>query len=105
MIDPELKELLQKDLDASQESLSILKKMRRAQVLSGVGTFFKWVLIIGVSFGAFYYTQPYLNKVLDMYSQLSSTVKEVQKAGAKVNGVTASSTDLLNKLQGLLNGK
>ena len=103
MIEPELKELLQKNLEASQESLHILKKMRRAQVWGGVATFFKWVLIIAISFGAYYLVEPYLQKMLDMYSQLNTTVNNVQNVGNQVNSVTASSTDFLKKMEGLLN--
>lgn len=102
MIDPELKELLQKNLEASEESLGILKKMRRAQFYGGVVTFIKWALIIGISYGAYVYIEPYLNKMLDMYTQINETVSGVQKAGNSINSVTASSTDILKKLEGLL---
>lgn len=104
MIDPELKELLQKNLEASQESLHLLKKMRRAQVWGGVVRFVKWGLIIAVSFGAYYYIEPYLKQTLDAVSQLNATVNQVQSVGAQINESTGSSSELLKKLEGLLKG-
>jgi len=104
MIEPELKDLLQKNLEASQESLVILKKMRKTQVWGGVVTFIKWAVIIGVSFGAYYFIEPYLNQMLDMYSQINETVSGVQKIGDSINSAAASSTSVMQKLEGLLRG-
>ncbi len=104
MAEQDIKEILQKNLEASQESLSILKGMRRAQRWGAVAKVFKWALIIGISFGAYYYIEPYLNKMLDAYTQINATINTVQKTGSKINSVTASSTDFLKKLDGLLKG-
>lgn len=101
MVEPELKDLLQKNLEASEKSLSILKKMRRAQVWGGVATFIKWGVIIAVSFGAYYLIEPYLRQALDTINSLNETANKVQSIGS---ATTASSTDLLKKLEGVLNG-
>jgi uncharacterized membrane protein len=72
MSDEELKNLLKENLEVSKESLSILKSINRGRKISGLLTFLKWVIIIGVAAGAFYYLEPYLNQVKDLYGQVQN---------------------------------
>jgi hypothetical protein len=104
MIEPELKDLLQKNLESSQETLKVVKGMRSIQRWGSFFTVLKWIIIIGITFGSFYFIQPYLNGLIDTYTQLNETVNGVQKVGDSINSATASSTDLLKKLEGLLKG-
>jgi hypothetical protein len=103
MIEPELKDLLQKNLEASEESLGLLRKMRKAQVYGGVFTFIKWALIIGASLGAYYYIEPYLNKILDMYTQINETVSGVQRVSNSIDSATASTTSIFKRFEEALN--
>lgn len=70
MPDDDLKKLLQKNLEVSEESLKILKKINRAAVMGRVFRFFKWLIIIGISVGAFYYIEPYIGQLTDLLKQL-----------------------------------
>ncbi|MBI4692310.1 MAG: hypothetical protein HY773_02645 [Candidatus Terrybacteria bacterium] len=70
MPDEELKQLLKKNLEISEESLRILKKMNRAAVIGRILRFFKWMIIIGISVGAFYYIEPYIGQLADLLKQL-----------------------------------
>jgi len=76
MADEELKHLLQKNLETSQESLKILKKINRGRIVGNLFSFLKWLIIIGAAFGAYYYLQPYINQLLDLVKQ----VQEIQKS-------------------------
>lgn len=105
MPDEELKQLLKKNIEVSEESLGILKKMRRAALMGRFFSFLKWVIIIGISVGAYYYIEPYLQTMIKAFSVVSSGMDEVQKTGSTLkNGVLNSesiSSDLLKKLQDL----
>lgn len=100
MADEELKTLLRENIEVSKESLKILKKINRGRIFGNVFKTLKWMLIIGISFGAYYYIEPFVSKYLDLMKGLTSGVENVQKIGNNVN--SAVSPDLLKKLQDLM---
>jgi hypothetical protein len=60
---PEERSLLERVAALAQENNTILRKMRRSsrwQLTFQIGY---WVLIIGLTFGAFYFIQPYINSL------------------------------------------
>jgi hypothetical protein len=79
MPEDDLKNLLQKNLEVSQESLKILKKINRARIIGNIFTFLKWMIIIGASIGIYYYIQPYLGKLTDLWKQLQEMQNVVPK--------------------------
>lgn len=66
-----IKELLQKNLENSEESLKILQKMRRAAIMGRFFLVLKWALIIGLSVGAYYYIEPYLQALMNSYNAVN----------------------------------
>lgn len=72
MPNEELKNLLQKNLETSQESLKILKKINRARIFGNLFSFLKWLIIIGVAFGAYYYLQPYIDQFKVAFNQVNN---------------------------------
>ena len=78
MPNEELKNLLQKNLETSQESLKILKKINRSRLIGNFFSFIKWLIIIGTAFGAYYYLQPYINQLLDLVKQVQGIQKSLQ---------------------------
>lgn len=80
MTDDELKRLLRENLEISRENFKILKKMNRARVFGRVFWAIKWVLIIGFSYGAYVYIEPYFKNLLGTFSNLTSEVNEIKKA-------------------------
>lgn len=69
MVDEGIKQLLRENLEVSQESLKILKKINRDRILSNIFNIVKWAIIIGVSVGAYYYFQPYLEQMTSLLRQ------------------------------------
>ena len=65
-MDEGLKELLQANLEVSKENNKILKKMRNAQRWAQVTRVLYYLVIVGLTVGAFYYVQPFLQKFLDL---------------------------------------
>lgn len=94
MTDEELKRLLRENLEISRENFKILKKMNRARVFGNVFWVVKWVLIIGFSYGAYVYIEPYFKNLLGTFSNLTSEVNEIKK-------ITDTPIDFLKKIPGL----
>jgi hypothetical protein len=72
MPDEELKQLLKQNLEVSQENLKILHKINRGRKISSFLIFIKWVIIIGVALGAFYYLEPYTNNLKSFYGDIEN---------------------------------
>jgi hypothetical protein len=49
----------------------ILESIQRRARLSILFSSLKWFIILGLTFGTFYYTKPYLEELMKVYSQVS----------------------------------
>lgn len=99
-MEEDLKVLLRENLEVSKESLKILKKINRGRVFGSIFTGLKWMIIIGISFGAYYYIEPFFSKYLDTLKSFGSGVENIDKVSNNVN--SAMSPDLLSKLKDLM---
>lgn len=81
---PEEKDLLQKAYDLAKENNHMLKKLRNSNRWSLFFGIVKWIIIIGISVGAFYFVQPYFDKVLGAYNSIQSSLNTVKTATNKV---------------------
>ncbi len=77
-------EELSEVLGLVKENNKILRKMQRASRFSSFMRYIYWILIIGSTASAYYYLQPYINQLLQIYDQLDSTVRSVNN---KVNSL------------------
>ena len=100
MSDEELKVLLRENIEVSKESLKILKKINRGRIFGNVFSVLKWTLIIGLSFGAYYYIEPFFSQYIDMLKGLTSGVENIGEISNNIN--SAVSSNLLEKLQELM---
>jgi hypothetical protein len=75
----EERSLLERTYKLAEENNEILRAMRRANRFSTVMRILYWVAIIGLSFGAYYLIQPYINATMDAYSQLSGSINGVEQ--------------------------
>lgn len=66
----ELKTLIEADLELSKENNKLLKKIRGLQKRGAAFTYVRWLLVIAVAFGAYYYIQPYLAKITQFYNSI-----------------------------------
>ena len=57
----------------SKENNEILRKIRRGNRWSMALRSTYWLIIIGLSIGAFYFVQPYIDEVMDTYKGIKST--------------------------------
>jgi hypothetical protein len=70
---PEEKALLDSTYTLVKENNDILRAMQRRGRISLALRIFYWVLIIGISLGAFYFIQPYIDLVRGLSSSNSSS--------------------------------
>ena len=75
---PEERALLESTHRLAEESNKILLSMRRSNRISTVIRITYWVLIIGLSFGAYYLIQPYITMLGDAYGLDSNTFNSAQ---------------------------
>lgn len=87
-MDPETKELLENILSIEKDNNDMLHKIRGFQKRQTFWQILKYLLIIGIALGSFYFLEPYLNKVVDMYNSVSKTQQKLNNT---------SFQDLLNK--------
>ena len=100
MDDEELKVLLRENIEVSKESLKILKKINRGRIFGNIFSVLKWTLILGLSFGTYYYIEPFLSQYVDMLKGLASSVENIGEISNNIN--SATSPDFLKKLQDLM---
>ena len=88
-MDPESKQLLQNTLALAEENNKLLHKIRGVQKRETIWNTVKILVIIGIALGSFYYVEPYLNKVMDLYSSVSGVEQKINNSSLQ---------DLLKKL-------
>ncbi len=71
MIEPELKTLLEANLELSKENNKLLKKVRRVQKIARNTKIVYWLFIVAIAFGAYYYVQPFVKKMTGFLPALS----------------------------------
>ncbi len=90
---PEEKSLLERTYKLCEENNTILLSLRRANRIGTAVKIFYWVVIIGLSVGAFYFIQPYINF-------MSNALGVGDNGGENVDAL--QSQNLINNLQELL---
>ncbi len=94
-MDPEVKKMIEESLTLNRESNTILKGIRSAQRRAEIMKIIYWVIILGITFGAYYFVQPYIESLMGYYSSI---------AGIGGDGTTTdgSSISNLSQIQDLL---
>ena len=98
-MDEELKALMRRDVEISEESLKILRSMRRAQRIGTVFAFVKWIFIIAVTLGAYYVAQPFLEKGLEV---IANPAELLDSQGQNIINPNTLSSDTINKIKDAL---
>lgn len=87
-MDPDLRQKIIELHELTKENNQILRSLRRAQRWANIMRFIYWILIIGISIGAYYYIQPYLEQVLKLYSENQALVDKVKTIGVSIPDVS-----------------
>ena len=77
-MDPELKRLIEKNLEVSKESNEMLRKMRSTMRWSRFFRFIYWVIIIGSMLGVYYMLEPRIKSLIASYEQVMGGIEKAQ---------------------------
>lgn len=90
-MDEETKQILEETLVLTKENNNMLHKVRNVQKWATFWRVVKILLVLGFALGSFYYIEPYLNKMLDLYNSISNTQQNL-------NGGVTNIQDLIKRL-------
>lgn len=76
-MDPESKKLLEVTYSLVEENNRMLHSIKRSMFWSRVMTVVYWIVIIGVSVGAFYFVQPYIDQLMEIYGGAKSNLDNI----------------------------
>ena len=79
-MDQESKQLLQNTLVLAEENNKMLHKIRGVQKRGTLWQVLKLIIIIGIALGSFYYIEPYLNKIIDLYNSVSGMQQQINNS-------------------------
>ena len=92
---PEERSLLERTHKLVEENNEILRSIRRSTRFSLALKITYWAVIIAVSFGAYYFIQPYLETMLGAYSQVQGGLMGLQGNLDAAQTAAGSLRDLL----------
>ena len=76
-MDPETKKILEDTFLLAKENNVMLHKVRRVQKRQTFWSIVKIIVIVGMALGAFYYLEPYLDKALTLFNQVSGMKQSI----------------------------
>ena len=82
---PEERQLLIQTSRLVEENNKILRKMHRAALWGRIFHFLYWVAIIGLSVGAYYFIQPYVDQLQQTYGCIKQDVSNVRNTVNQVS--------------------
>jgi len=88
-VDPdieELKELVRRNTQLSQETHRMVRSLYRETMWARFWKF-AWALVfIGAAIYAYYYAQPYIQKIEQLYTAAQTQLDHIQSLGSKIPG-------------------
>ena len=78
-MDFESREIIEKILELTEENNKILRKMRRSIMWGRIFHILYWILIIGVSVGAYAIIQPYFDSSLKFFEATKDGLTNLDK--------------------------
>jgi hypothetical protein len=75
---PEEREMLKRSVALAEDNNKMLHSLRRLIRISSTMSVIYWIIIIGISIGAFYFIQPYFNKLMAVYGSFGNVLKNIR---------------------------
>jgi len=79
-MDSESKKLLEETFELAKENNKMLRRVRGFQKWQSFWSILKILVVIGVSLGVVYYLEPYLEKAMSVFNQISGMKQSVDSA-------------------------
>ncbi|MDO8620634.1 MAG: hypothetical protein Q7R64_04795 [bacterium] len=84
---PEERQLLIQTHRMVEENHALLRKMHRSALFGRVFHMLYWIIIIGLSVGAYFFVQPYVEQVQSVYGGLRGDVQNVKNATSQLGTI------------------
>ncbi len=81
---PEERQLLIQTNRLVEENHAMLRKMRRATIWARAWHLLYWLIIVAISVGAYFYIQPYVEKLQSIYGGVKGDVEAVQNVAGQL---------------------
>lgn len=78
-MEPGDKALLREIAEQTADNNRLLRKLVAAQRWAQLLVLLKWVIILGVAFGAYYYLQPLVEQVIETYRALGVSIPDANR--------------------------
>ncbi|OHA16775.1 MAG: hypothetical protein A3C79_00380 [Candidatus Taylorbacteria bacterium RIFCSPHIGHO2_02_FULL_45_28] len=93
---PEERSLLERTHKLTEENNEILRSIRRTNRFSMALRVLYWVIILIVSFGAYYLIQPYVESLIGAYGDIQGSLNGIQ---GNINATQSAADSLRSLLQ------
>ncbi len=74
-MDPELKDMIRKNLELSAENNKMLHSIKRGMFWGKIMRIVYWVIILGVGVGLYYYIEPYVDSAVGAYGDVKGDLQ------------------------------
>jgi hypothetical protein len=81
-MEPEDKKMLEKIYELVEENNEMLLKVRSVQKKQFLFQIIRWTLIIGISIGAFYFLQPFVDNLQYFIEDTGATINKIKNFGS-----------------------
>ena len=86
---PEERQILIQTHRMVEENNHLLRKMHRSALWGRFFHFLYWAVIIGLSVGAYYFIQPYVDQLRGVYSGVQTDVNAVKGAASQLGNFSS----------------
>ena len=84
---PEERSLLQNTYNLAKENNELLHSLLRRARLSTALKVFYWAIIILLSFGAYYFIQPYIDMLIGLGGQVGDNIDTIKNLGQNLESI------------------
>lgn len=77
LMDPESKKLLEDTYNLAEENNKMLRKVRGVQKREAIFSGLKWLVVIIIGVGSFYFLQPYIDFVKEFVTSAGATLNKI----------------------------
>ncbi|MEI6528548.1 MAG: hypothetical protein WCO10_02655 [bacterium] len=96
-MNPEERKTLYETAELVQENNNILRGMRRSARFAVIWKIFYWALILGFAYQGYVMVQPYLNAMIQTYTEMQKNLQSIKDVGSKIPTLPSSITNILKK--------
>lgn len=80
------KEFFERLMTITEENNHLLHKMVRGARIARIARITYWVIVLGISIGAYYYVQPYIDQITSVFGGFMDNISSFQQIMGSLRG-------------------